>query len=96
MRERGRYQIQLMKTRSSSGVGQKIDLEFDIESLRIRDTLDQEHTAPVSTQSVLGQIKNKTVVTPAEEITPEDEPKVNANVQSSKLKDMLNKLKTDA
>ena len=37
MRERGRYQIQLMKTRSSSGVGQKIDLEFDIDSLRIRD-----------------------------------------------------------
>ena len=36
MRERGRYQLQLMKTRSSSGVGQKIDLEFDVESLRIR------------------------------------------------------------
>ena len=33
MRERGRYQIQLMKTRSSSGVGQKIDLEFDLVSL---------------------------------------------------------------
>ena len=32
MRERGRYQIQLMKTRSSSGVGQKIDLEFDVDS----------------------------------------------------------------
>jgi len=26
-----------MKTRSSSGVGQKIDLEFDVDSLRIRD-----------------------------------------------------------
>ena len=40
MRERGRYQIQLMKTRSSSGVGQKIDLEFDVDSLRIRDLAD--------------------------------------------------------
>ena len=30
-------QIQLMKTRSSSGVGMKIDLEFDVDSLRIRD-----------------------------------------------------------
>ncbi len=29
MRERGRYQLQLMKTRSSSGVNSKIDLEFD-------------------------------------------------------------------
>lgn len=37
MRERGRYQIQLMKTRSSSGVGQKIDLEFNVETLRITD-----------------------------------------------------------
>lgn len=40
MRERGRYQIQLMKTRSSSGVGMKIDLEFDMDSLRIRDLAD--------------------------------------------------------
>jgi hypothetical protein len=42
MRERGRYQIQLMKTRSSSGVGQKIDLEFDLDSLRIRDLPEDE------------------------------------------------------
>jgi hypothetical protein len=42
MRERGRYQIQLMKTRSSSGVGQKIDLEFDVDSLRIRDLAEDD------------------------------------------------------
>ena len=40
MKERGRYQIQFMKTRSSSGVGQKVDLEFDVDSLRIRDLAD--------------------------------------------------------
>ena len=39
MRERGRYQIQLMKTRSSSGVGQKVYLGFNIESLK-----NSEHT----------------------------------------------------
>ena len=33
MRERGRYQIQFMKTRSSAGVGQKVDLAFDIAGL---------------------------------------------------------------
>ena len=33
MRERGRYQLQLMKTRNSGGVGQKIDLAFDIDTL---------------------------------------------------------------
>jgi archaellum biogenesis ATPase FlaH len=37
MREKGRYQLQLMKTRSSSGVGQKIELEFNINTLRITD-----------------------------------------------------------
>ena len=33
MREKGRYQIQFMKTRSSSGVGQKVDLEFKCNQL---------------------------------------------------------------
>jgi len=42
MRERGRYQLQLMKTRSSSGVNSKIDLEFDVDSLRIRDLSEDE------------------------------------------------------
>ena len=37
MRERGRYQIQFMKTRSSSGVGTKVDLKFDPDTLRIED-----------------------------------------------------------
>jgi hypothetical protein len=42
MRERGRYQIQFMKTRSSSGVGQKVDLEFDVDTLRIKDLEEDE------------------------------------------------------
>lgn len=42
MRERGRVQIQFMKTRSSSGVGQKLDLAFDVNSLRISDLSDDE------------------------------------------------------
>ena len=42
MRERGRYQIQLMKTRSASGVGSKVDLEFDVDSLRIRDLAEDD------------------------------------------------------
>jgi hypothetical protein len=42
MRERGRYQIQFMKTRSSAGVGSKVDLAFDIAGLRITDLEEQE------------------------------------------------------
>jgi len=46
MRERGRYQIQFMKTRSSSGVGQRVDLQFDIDSLKISDLPEGEEEQP--------------------------------------------------
>ena len=85
MRERGRYQIQLMKTRSSSGVGQKVDLEFDIESLRIRDLGDEETDQKQG--NILSQIQDKSTDSEVEKIT--------ANVQSSKLKDMLASLKNE-
>ena len=48
MKERGRYQIQFMKTRSSSGVGQKVDLEFNIDTLRISDLGEDGDTASFS------------------------------------------------
>lgn len=37
MKDRGEYQIQFLKTRSSSGVGQKIFLKIDSNTLRIQD-----------------------------------------------------------
>ena len=40
MKERGTVQIQFMKTRSSSGVGQKIDLSFNPDTMRISDAVD--------------------------------------------------------
>lgn len=42
MRENGRYQIQFMKTRSSAGVGMKVDLGFNNRSLRIFDLEDDD------------------------------------------------------
>ena len=48
MKERGRYQIQFMKTRSSSGVGQKVDLEFNVDTLRINDLGEDEDQASFS------------------------------------------------
>ena len=41
MKERGQYQIQFLKTRSSSGVGSKVYLGFDQNTLKIFD-LDEE------------------------------------------------------
>jgi len=92
MRERGRYQIQAMKTRSSSGVGMKIDLEFDIESLRIRsvDEDENDHNKPPAS-SILANIKAKSQMVQKDvtDSMPEDVPKITADVQSSKLKQML-------
>ena len=66
MKERGRYQIQFMKTRSSSGVGQKVDLEFNLETLRIND-LDEEEDGggfkKSSASNVLDGLKRTSVVT---------------------------------
>jgi hypothetical protein len=91
MRERGRYQIQCMKTRSSSGVGQKVELEFDVDSLRIRALGEEQETPgfrkPAS--AIYDSIKAKsTVVTESD-----DTGKVSAEVQSNKLKQLLGQIK---
>ena len=53
MRERGRYQIQFMKTRSSSGVGSKVDLKFNPDTLRIEDLDEDDEDAMTVTTSSL-------------------------------------------
>ena len=63
MRERGRYQIQLIKTRSSGGVGSKIDLAFDIDKLRITNLDDEDEDSNISTDSssnIMSAIKTRT------------------------------------
>jgi len=90
MRERGRYQLQLMKTRSSSGVGMKVDLEFDLESLRITDPGEEAQESGlrgVGATNILSQIKTGSTVAPSEES------KIQVGVDSSKLKSMLAGLK---
>ena len=97
MREKGRYQLQLMKTRSSSGVGQKVELEFDVESLRIRDLAeDTDHQEfKKRAPSIYESIKATAKLTVSEDnATVADEPgKITADVQSAKLKQLLGKIK---
>ena len=58
MREKGRYQIQFMKTRSSSGVGTKVDLKFDPDTLRIVDLEEgDEDSNTITTTSLVDQLK---------------------------------------
>lgn len=61
MKERGRYQVQFMKTRSSAGVGQKVELEYNIETLRITDAGEEENSGQQTT-SVYDNLKRTSQV----------------------------------
>lgn len=63
MKESGRYQIQFMKTRSSSGVGSKVDLSFNNKCLRISDLEEGEDDAVQATsKDIMEQLKKKNSV----------------------------------
>jgi archaellum biogenesis ATPase FlaH len=101
MRERGRYQLQLMKTRNSSGVGQKIDLGFDVDTLRIIDCDEDDGSDTYSSAgtggagSIVASLKRSN----AQENTPREDPtagapagKIRAETDSTKLRSFLNNL----
>lgn len=104
MRERGRYQIQLMKTRSSSGVGNKIDLGFDIDSLRIFD-IDEDDDDAAGAQSsgggsgaIVNALKRGNTTSETTREDPADGSnigKVRAETDSTKLREFLNNLPGD-
>lgn len=100
MRERGKYQIQCMKSRSSTGVGQKIDLEYNIDTMRITDSDPEDDNKSFRPQpspnDIMAKLKpqsnvSETVDSSTGEIIAEK--KVVADVQGAKLKTLLNSLK---
>lgn len=110
MRERGRYQIQFMKTRSSSGVGQKVDLEFDIDTLRIKDLGEEEAESSMGQQrhaassALINGLKKTSVVTSTEVNTETGEidptkgiavNKIKGETNSSRIRDLLKNLNTE-
>lgn len=111
MKERGKYQIQCMKSRSSTGVGQKIDLEYNIETMRITDEGGEDADKyrsgakpsimdSIKTRSQLTTTEGKTDSPPWERAKPREDfdleaPKVAADVQSAKLKQLLGQIKSN-
>ena len=98
MRERGKYQIQCMKSRSSTGVGQKIDLEYNIETMRITDEDPDTDDKPQQNASqIMKQIKTTSQIGSTNQIVQnqieESGSRVIGDAQGSKLKAMLNSLK---
>jgi hypothetical protein len=92
MRERGRYQLQFLKTRSSSGVGSKVDLEFNPETLRITDAPEEDSSyggAPAN-RNIYEELKTKTKLNQ----TDNDEiPAPKAEVDGNRLRTFLNSMK---
>jgi hypothetical protein len=106
MKERGKYQIQCMKSRSSTGVGQKVDLEYNIDTMRITDNGgdDDNSSGSFKKPSIYESIKpqsriNNTEGAPAtgtpawDKSGNSEQPKVTADVQSAKLKQLLGQIK---
>jgi KaiC/GvpD/RAD55 family RecA-like ATPase len=96
MKERGRYQIQCMKSRSSTGVGQKVDLEYNIETMRITDLGEdqQQSSGFVKRSNVMDQIKASSRVG-IQDAGDEETSSPVADVQSAKLKQLLGSIKTN-
>jgi archaellum biogenesis ATPase FlaH len=60
MRERGQYQFQFLKTRSSSGVGSKVNMGYSQETLRIFDMeQDAQPAQQLSPQDMLADLRRK-------------------------------------
>jgi hypothetical protein len=107
MKERGKYQIQCMKSRSSTGVGQKIDLDYNIETMRITDPGIDDAAASAfrKPSAIMDSIKARSTVADSDEETKSsppmiraqpkvDTPRIDADVQSAKLKQLLGKIKS--
>ena len=103
MRERGKYQLQCMKSRSSTGVGQKIDLEYDINTMRISDpdadTLSAANQAQPTAQALMDKFKTTSQVGQVDRAVQDQlEPPTKAvkGVETNpKLKAMLNSLQVN-
>jgi archaellum biogenesis ATPase FlaH len=96
MRERGKYQLQLMKTRSSSGVGHKVDLDFNIDTLRITDPGEEGQTGTMgspggsaTSTSIMQSLQRTSTVSN----DPVKVPKGTAD--SSKVRQLINNLNND-
>ena len=92
MKESGRYQIQFMKTRSSAGVGSKVDLKFNIASLRITDLEEGEADAVSATaETLLGTLKKSNIVTDVQETENEQAQRSGAAAKQSakSLRDLV-------
>jgi KaiC/GvpD/RAD55 family RecA-like ATPase len=97
MKERGKYQIQCMKSRSSTGVGQKIDLDYNMDTMRITDpgeSPEAESGYRSTASSMLEKIKTTSTVNKDTGEIMEAGPTKKVGMESTMLKQMLGNFKS--
>ena len=91
MRERGQYQYQFLKPRSSSGVGSKVIMGYDVDTLRIYDLEESDSEVPVKTAAdMMADLRRKSSGATGASQMPPPKPAVTSDPQSSvaKLKEL--------
>jgi hypothetical protein len=93
MRERGKYQIQCMKSRSSTGVGMKIDLDYNVETMRIidpgiSDNNDSQYKSTAT--AVMDRIRTTSAVSETQSA-----PVKPVAVETTRLRQMLGDMKSE-
>jgi hypothetical protein len=91
MRQRGKYQLQFMKTRNSNGVGNTIELDFNIDTMRITDTGVQDNSSSEKSSILTSFQRNSSIVSPPDNTTVK---KSEVKYDSSTLRDLC-KLQDD-
>jgi len=96
LREQGRYQLQLMKTRSSAGVGQSVDLLFDTKTLRITSDNSNDTFSSDATNTKSSEIMSKIKAGEPSTVDADSVPKMKAGgtdeIHSSDMKKLMKKI----
>lgn len=72
MKERGRIQIQFLKTRNSAGVGKKIELSLHADSLRISDVPDDDDSSNNHVKKLYNSLPTSNPLSKGEISSPPD------------------------
>jgi replicative DNA helicase len=94
MKDRGKYQLQLLKTRNSAGVGNKLELDFAQDTLRVTDPGPDASQAPSRSQQILSQVRDRPGFTPnLAPAEPEPDIAASGSADAAKVRQMLNSLR---
>lgn len=86
LKERGEYRVQFIKTRSSAGVGKRLNLAFSTNSLRLSDLDEDTATQTRQTITDIGTTLNRKTTIKAVDAVQDD---IDENDQTEKAKQQI-------